>query len=254
MERNTCNNCTPPEQVVLMNALKEVAKKISVAKKKFGIGIPTYNRYDLLKPSLSRYYQDFSEQQIFVVDNGNQDIDYEDPRKIPVGFPENWIGTMLLQNNNNIGVGASWNQLCNEIFRYNEYALILNDDIYLGKSAMIIDQQIERGRGFVRSTPDWCAFLISKQVYDRVGAFDECFIPAYYEDKSYEYRMKLKGIPTLKSPDLNPLVYRSSQTIEKEPTILDQSKKNKKLYIEMWGGEPGKEKYSAPFNGKPNNS
>ena len=59
--------------------------------------------------------------------------------------------------------------------------------------------------------------------------------------------MKLKGVPVLKHPDLNPEIYRASQTLEKEPKILEQSKKNRRLYIDMWGGEPGEEKYTRPF-------
>ena len=216
-----------------------------------GIGIPTYNRFDLLEPSLRKYYSDFRFQRIFIVDNGNQNIDCLDRTKQTAKHPENtsWNGLILIQNPNNVGVGASWNQLCREIFKKNDYALILNDDIYLGKQYNLIEEHMKKGRGFVRATPDWCAFLISKEVYEKVGPFDECFFPAYYEDKSYEYRMKLKGVPILKHPDLNPVEYRSSQTLEKDPQIFEQSKKNKKLYIEMWGGEPTQEKFKTPYNG-----
>lgn len=223
---------------------------------KIGIGIPTYNRLDLFEPSLRRYYSDFSNQTIFVVDNGNQGMDYLDRTKQTAKHPHNpsWDGLVLIQNETNLGVGASWNQLCKEIFKKNEYALIMNDDIYFGKSISVIDHYISKGVDFIRATPDWCVFLISKKAYEKVGPFDECFMPAYFEDKSYEYRMRLKGIVARKHPDFNPVLYRSSQTLEKEPSILDQSKKNKKLYIEMWGGEPGKEKYLKPFNGKSINS
>ena len=69
-----------------------------------------------------------------------------------------------------------------------------------------------------------------KDIYEKVGKFDECFFPAYYEDKSYEYRMKLKNIPVLTHPTLNPIIYRSSQSIEKDYSILTASKKNKKLF------------------------
>lgn len=227
-------------------------------KLKFGIGIPTYNRYDLLKPCLFEYFSDFPDAHIYLVDNGQQKIfaDGLDMRQVwnAKNRTPSFEGLTLMENQENVGVGASWNQLCREIFKKNDYALILNDDVYLGKSQSVIEGHIEKGRDFVRATPDWCVFLISKKLYEKVGPFDECFMPAYFEDKSYEHRMRIKGYKAHTRPDLNPLVYRSSQTIEKEPTILDQSKKNKKLYIEMWGGEPGKEKYSAPFNGKPNNS
>lgn len=206
---------------------------------KLGIGIPTYNRYDLLKPYIPKYSVDFSDCPIYIVDNGHQTIES--------------TGLTIIENIKNIGVGASWNQLCKKIFEENDYALIMNDDIYLGKKQEQVISLIQSKKsGFIRATPDWCAFVISKDVYKNVGDFDECFFPAYYEDKSYEYRMKLKGVPVIKHPELNPVVYKSSQTLEKEPEIFEQSKKNKKLYIEMWGGEPNKETFTKPYNSKTN--
>lgn len=214
---------------------------------KLGVGIPTYNRYDILEPTLRKYSVDFYETEIYIVDNGNQSIstltqkwDVEQDRTQSI---------KVIQNKNNVGVGASWNQLCKLIFEKYEYALILNDDIYFGKTYSRVIEIIDKKRPkFIRATPDWCAFLIHKSVYEDVGLFDECFFPAYYEDKSYEYRMRLKGVPVLKHPELNPTIYQSSKTLEKEPTLIEASKKNKKLYIEMWGGEPSKEKYLQPFN------
>jgi GT2 family glycosyltransferase len=224
---------------------------------KVGVGIPTYNRYDLLKPYIGKYGVDFPDWNIFIVDNGNQGIDISERTKSSISHIEKendeirWSksGLIIIQNDKNVGVGASWNQLCKKIFEKNDYALILNDDIYLGKKQELIISLIEKKKsGFIRATPDWCAFLISKETFESVGDFDECFYPAYYEDKSYEYRMKLKGIIMLKHPDLNPQVYKSSQTLEKDPDIFEQSKKNKKLYIEMWGGEPTKETYKSRYD------
>jgi GT2 family glycosyltransferase len=230
---------------------------------RIGIGIPTYNRYDLFEPSLRKYCADFPSSQIYIVDNGQQNIISQDnlsirqiwdAEKIKSGNynPEEHssAGITLIENPENIGVGASWNQLCKQIFsKGNDYALIINDDIYLGKKQnQIIDFIKKKKKGFLKATPDWCVFLISKSVYEQVGDFDECFYPAYYEDKSYEYRMKLLGIPVLSHPLLNPIEYRSSQTIEKEPILQEACKQNKKRYIEMWGGEPTKEKYKKPYN------
>jgi len=229
---------------------------------KLGIGIPTYNRYDLLEPSLKKYSADFPHNQIYIVDNGHQNILREsmslrqiwDARKIANGeYNDKEIATCgitLIENQENVGVGASWNQLCNKIFSDgNDYALIINDDIYLGKKYQQIEALVEKKlTGFIKATPDWCCFVIHKDVYNTVGPFDECFYPAYYEDKSYEYRMKLKGIRIVSHPDLNPIDYKSSQTIEKEPILQEMCKKNKRKYIEMWGGEPTKEKYKTPYN------
>jgi GT2 family glycosyltransferase len=205
---------------------------------KLGIGIPTINRYDLLYPSLIIYKNDFSKNNIYVVDNGNQNIDIS--------------GINVYNQSKNLGVAGSWNFLLNIIFQNNDFALILNDDIYLGKRFIEIKGFVSNKKlndSLITSTNDWCAFLIPKKIFEKVGQFDEVFFPAYYEDKSYEYRMKLLGMKAVRSPFLNPMIYKSSQTMVKMPSLQESSKKNKIKYIEMWGGEPGLEKYKKPFNG-----
>ncbi len=207
---------------------------------KLGIGIPTLNRADLLTPSLIMYSKmDFPNTEIYVVDNGKQNIN----------IPSNVV---LLEQETNLGVAKSWNLLLDIIFKNNDHALILNDDIYLGKKLTEVEEHLKKKKLknlFLKATPDWCAFIIPKSIYEKVGKFDECFYPAYYEDKSYEYRMKLNGISIIKTPFLNPKIYKSSQTMVKMPSLQEDSKKNKLKYIEMWGGEPENEKYKLPYDG-----
>lgn len=200
---------------------------------KIGVGIPTLNRYDLLKPNLVAYSKDFVDVPFYILDNGNQGINFKN----------------IITYTKNIGVGASWNVLCNKIFETCDYALILNDDIYLGKNINQINALIQKkGDMLMRATPDWCAFIIPKYIFNKVGIFDEIFYPAYYEDKSYEYRMKLMGIPILKTPDLNPFIYQNCKTQEKDYSIIESAKRNKMIYIQMWGGEPEMEKYKYAYN------
>lgn len=204
---------------------------------RFGIGIPTLNRADLLVPALLKYLKDFPGVSIYVLDNGNQNIVFLDENIQIISSPKN------------IGVGPSWNILCRKIYEKHENALILNDDIYLGKKTEDINSLIDKKPNqFITATPDWCAFIVSKAIFDYVGPFDECFFPAYYEDNSYAYRMKLKGVSHLRTPYLNPVEYRVSQTIEKDGSLFEYRLKNKQLYIEMWGGLPEREKYTKPFN------
>jgi GT2 family glycosyltransferase len=201
----------------------------------FLIGIPTLNRYDLLKPNLSLYAKDFEGIEIVVIDNGKQGITEK---------------VNLIENERNLGVGKSWNIISDYAFnsRQLDFALILNDDIYLGKNKQNVLDLYNKKKTFIRSTQDWSAFILPRTVFENVGKFDECFYPAYYEDSSYEYRMKLMSVNAIKTPELNPIIYNQSQTLEKAPEILDFSKKNKKLYVEMWGGLPEREKYKKAFN------
>lgn len=203
----------------------------------FGIGIPTLNRYDLLKPTLERYASDFPGVGIFIVDNGRQGI-------------ESRNGVRIIRPNRNIGVAASWNLMCELIFRRHPVAIMLNDDVYWGQTkGAVIEELMTSGEGFIASERGWCNFAIRRETWKKVGKFDERFYPAYYEDNDYGYRMLyLHGVSYKISPLFTPIEYRVSQTIEKDPSVNKNFERNKRYYIRKWGGEPGQEKFNTPFN------
>ena len=72
---------------------------------KIGLGIPTLNRYDLLNIPLRKYVSDFD---VYLVDNGNQNIQQDNCK--------------IFVQEKNIGVAASWNILCREIFKKHDWA------------------------------------------------------------------------------------------------------------------------------------
>jgi GT2 family glycosyltransferase len=206
---------------------------------KFAIGIPTLNRLDLLHPALLFYIHDFPETKIYIVDNGNQSI--ESKFKHP--------NVEVIYVGENLGVATSWNLLCKKIYENHEYALILNDDIYLGRKEWEVINLLDNFKKFFYCTMlDWCAFIVPKKTFKVIGDFDEQFFPAYYEDNDYHYRIKLKGEGIFQIPFLNPFLYQASKTSEKDPTILPKVKFNKELYIKKWGGEPNKETFKKPYN------
>lgn len=203
----------------------------------FGIGIPTLNRYDLLKPTLEKYARDFPGVGIFIVDNGRQGIK-----------PQS--GIRVIRPVRNLGVAASWNMLCMLIFRRHPWAIILNDDVYWGQQREAVLEELMRSQeGFIASERGWCNFAIRRETWERVGKFDERFYPAYFEDNDYGYRMiYLHGISYKISSFFTPAHYRVSQTIKREPEINKNFDRNKRFYIRKWGGEPGYEQFKTPFN------
>ena len=203
----------------------------------FAIGIPTLNRYDLLKPSLMLYLRDFRGIQIYVIDNGKQGIEYRHD------------DIHILEQEQNMGVAKSWNLLCDKIFAKHDNALILNDDIYLGKHQYEIKNLLETKKSdFHVTMQDWSVFILPKKTFKKVGAFDEKFFPAYYEDNDYHYRMKLLGMKYNQTPILNPFVYNASMTTQKEPSLKQGIEQNKEYYRQKWGGLPSKETFKKPFN------
>jgi GT2 family glycosyltransferase len=208
----------------------------------FAIGIPTLNRFDLLIPSILLYLEDFKGVDIHIIDNGQQNI----KQKLP-----NLPNIYVYEEETNMGVAASWNKLCQTIFSKYNYAVILNDDVYLGYTTETVEKAIINSPvGLIQSSASWSVFVISVGFYDEIGDFDETFYPAYYEDSDYLYRMKLFGIRQTIDYSLNPQIARVSMTYEKDPELINNAMAvNRERYIEKWGGLPLMEQYLTPYNG-----
>lgn len=207
----------------------------------FAIGIPTYNRMDLLLPSLIKYITtDFVGVDIHIIDNGHQHIK----------FLEAMPNVKVYEQEENLGVAASWNKLCKKIYEKHDFALILNDDIYLGYNTIVVEKAMAICQsGFSQSNFSWSVFLMHKEFFDFVGDFDEVFYPAYYEDSDYLYRMKLLGIRQDIDALLNPQDVAISMTYEKAPDMVNAAMiENKERYIKKWGNLPLLETYTKPYN------
>ena len=207
----------------------------------FAIGIPTINRADLLIPSVERYVIDFPNVDIHIVDNGKQGL-----KSIFQKYPN----VFVYEQEFNLGVADSWNALCKVIFYDKDYALILNDDIYLGYGSNVIKDCIsEYGLCLVKSTTSFECFLLSKHYYNTIGSFDRRFYPAYYEDSDYIYRMRLYGSGFFIDEKLNPKEQIVSGTYEKNPELVNNAmSKNREIYIKKWGGMPLLERFIKPYN------
>lgn len=224
--------------------------------KNFAIGIPTLNRFDLLLPALIFYCKfDFPDTPLLLVDNGQQNIINNGIQHIIKNK-----SVFIFQQTKNIGVAGSWNLLLSSIFAdsYIKFALILNDDIYLGLDEAYIETIIPQklvanhicefnnylDQAFIMLPENqhynWSYFIISRKAWDIIGHFDENFYPAYYEDTDYERRAKLKNVPVLRCLKA-PARYVNSGTGQADPSVFANSKKNLEYYTQKWGGAPGHE-------------
>lgn len=214
-------------------------------KHSFAIGIPTLNRADLLNPALEKYFKQFPDIEIFIVNNGDKKISKRS-NKFTVHKPES-----------NLGVATSWNYLCDQIFKDHEYALILNDDIEINLNQDEIENFLVNQKfDLVKCQDDFhlCSFALSKNCFEK-HRFDEAFYPAYFEDKDYFRRMRLDNLKLLSHSFLNPIKYINSATISKDggdPSINKNFAQLQNLYMNKWGGLPGQEIFDSPFNKFPN--
>jgi GT2 family glycosyltransferase len=203
------------------------------------IGIPTINRADLLNEALIKYFEDFIETEIVIVDNGNQDIVIRENK------------FFIYRPHQNLGVSGSWNIIMDYADKVNAtHVLMLNDDIYLGKTEEQILRMIDLFQHihFFNSFMNWSSWILSVEAYKKIGNFDENFFPAYFEDNDYCYRMRLNEFERYNTDYLNPVVYRNSQTILKDSSLNQNFNKNRQYYASKWGGLPSEETFITPFN------
>jgi GT2 family glycosyltransferase len=158
----------------------------------------------------------------------------------------------------NLGVPCSWNFACRWAWgRGHRAVLLLNDDVELVdpdtlahlRSAVAGDARavyLLAGRGFA-------AVYLSQLVWDEVGPFDEGFWPGYFEDDDMRMRLKLAGIP---SHELSrPVRHEVAATIGNDDLLRaiyhGSFRVNWRRYVAKWGGSPGEETFTVPWNGRP---
>jgi glycosyltransferase involved in cell wall biosynthesis len=203
------------------------------------IGIPTLNRADLLNEALIKYFEDFENTEIFIVDNGNQSIITREEK------------FAIYRPTENLGVAKSWNHIMDYADKVDAtHVLMLNDDIYLGRTEHGIKLLISTNSNadFINSMQNWCSFILTVDMWKKAGKFDEEFFPAYFEDNSFDHKMSLVKAQKSWTSFLDPVVYRNSMTIAKDPALNNRFEHNRQLYIRMWGGIPTEEKYVTKFN------
>jgi GT2 family glycosyltransferase len=206
---------------------------------KLVVAIPTINRADLLNEALAKYFNDFKDTHIAICDNGKQDI---------LTREENF---MIYRPEQNLGVSGSWNMLMDYADKINAtHVLMLNDDIYLGRTEHEIKMVIKNNinSDFINSFQNWCSYILKIDMWKKVGGFDTEFFPAYFEDNSFDYKMTLVNAEKSWTSFLDPIVYRNSMTIAKNPTLNQKFAQNRQMYIDMWGGLPTEEKFKTKFN------
>jgi len=99
--------------------------------------------------------------------------------------------------------------------------------------------------------PDFACFMVRPIISLNVGFFDENFIPAYFEDNDYHYRINLRGLKAFSDASASYFHYGSqtqnaSQSSPVVPPMCFEI--NRAYYIEKWGGNPGNEVFSNPYN------
>lgn len=179
----------------------------------------------------------------------------------------------------NLPLSQAWNNGVNQAAAAGcDYALVINDDILFAPetidtlvstlasfdenvvmvTASNVAQSISEHDIYnfyhtsdsfdVVESPDFSCFLVRTDILSKVGLFDQNFIPAYFEDNDYHYRINLLGLKALRTTAA-PYFHHGSKTQSIETTITSSKfEANREYYISKWGGSPGQETFLTPYN------
>jgi hypothetical protein len=155
----------------------------------------------------------------------------------------------------NIGVGEAFEDGC-------DYALVINDDAFvesdtidklvvaLSATELSLVSATERpGKDAVH----FSCFMVGREIFERVGYFDENFKPIYFEDNDFIYRMRLLNVGSQGIDDAF-FEHKGSRSLEikreqgQGPQHDEEFRANQDYYVKKWGGQPGLETYRTPFN------
>jgi len=162
------------------------------------IGITTFlNRYDrCFKPLLTKMAFLFPDCQIIVAANGNvlkekQQIYLSEMRK----FCSSFINVELIEYSDPMGLSHLWNQII--IRSANRQVLMLNDDLQIRMDfrTFIVKGGILNEK-IATINSSWSHFLISSDILNLVGQFDEGLKEIGGEDDDYMARLATLSIDT----------------------------------------------------------
>jgi hypothetical protein len=198
------------------------------------------NRPDLLDRMIDSV--DVPVGRFLVVDNGNVGYQREG---VTVWSPP--FGSLGWPGTQNFGIrqtpDAPW-------------WLMVNNDAWFepGKLAELA-ALMDAADGPVVRHHEFTVLAINRATVDTIGLLDEdSFWPLYYDDTDYAYRCHLAGIPVIDDPwclegdDEWPvsLTVRSDEALSKANNRTWEI--NKAAYVAKWGGIPGEERFTTPWD------
>lgn len=216
---------------------------------KIGVVIPVVSQFELAFKCIESVRSEYSWQ--------------------PYIIPQ-WRERLALAKAWNVGIDWAFSDGC-------EYVMVINDDTVC--SPWTIDGQVHlhqmlREEGLVLTSGwqvdgppermytlekpetqmafptnlNFSCFMINKDTIHLVGYFDERFYPAYFEDNDFHRRillLGLKGHVCLQAPFFH---YGSATQQSQHGVDHHQFEQCQQYYIEKWGGGPGGEVFSHPYN------
>ena len=139
---------------------------------------------------------------------------------------------------NNIGCAGGWNLICDIAFNYlNLESIIITQDDATYTNEQLQDALAETNEGCLTGVYqphfEFSCFAIHKDIFNKIGRFDENFIYVYSEDADYKQRCMLNNIivSSLMHPSKDS---NKNLTLKKEPE-LNRISYNREYLKFKWG-------------------
>ncbi len=220
----------------------------------FVVGIPTYNRYDLLPRCIHRLMSGTAKPtKVYVIDNGGK-LGGTEQLAMTLGYNV----AEVITPQRNMGVGPSWNLLL-RLTRPTTLILV-NDDVFVGMNTL---ETLMRHEGpCIATAIGWSCFRHDHTAWDIIGDYDEFIFPAYLDDNDMDWRRGLAGVHRdICENDTDQIEHSPSSTLaamtaEEQAWLRQNHAVNSAYYRLKWGGMPKNshdpssgEKFTKPFNG-----
>lgn len=206
--------------------------------------IAAYNGVEYTRAVVSQLRDEAAGAEIIVVDNGSTD-----------GTGE-WLSEQrdlrVITFEENMGVSHAWNS--GLAIAGGDVLAVLNNDVDIHEDGIIrlYDKAVEVGIScakMMRVSPDFKggiavqyyedsdyangdALFFRRDVWHRVGPFDESYRLAYFEDTDWSCRARLAGYSWMHVP--NAITHFGSKTSQTIPEVRQQFSRNRLLFVDRW--------------------
>lgn len=146
---------------------------------------------------------------------------------------KDWLKELLYVYDNFQNVGAVGSKLCYSNGELQEYGTYIYKDFLFQYPKQFYNN---RCLNYVTECgyASGCSNLTPKEIFDKVGGFDEMFAPAYYDDPDYAFKLKKIGLKSYINPLSLVVHYEKVSYSQKK---LDLQERNKQIFINKWRNE-----------------
>jgi GT2 family glycosyltransferase len=212
------------------------------------LGVPVLNRADLAARMVRSI--DHPVRELVVVVNGPEDEIIPLIRDAVETNP-NILKVLWSRPGFNLGCGGSWNFIIRSR-PAGPWWLIVNADLTFGPGDLgRADTHMTEHGGFAMLF-EYGAFCLDNTTVDQVGWFDENYHPIYFEDRDYEHRLELAGIPAVRLDTA--CHHDNSSTIHSDSHYAARNnstfQSNAEYFVKKWGNFPRQGNlWSQPYAG-----